>query len=185
MQKACTSQQFFLFFLVPLFIFNYFGSLLYKHPDEMSLAMKIIFSILSWGGIQLFYNILRNSDLKKWDEILKAVLFFLILVIISIVLPVSYGIQFDFPDMFLFSCISACPLAITGKVLIPFFRFHRCCTFQTLIFRFFQVSYIIVTLGCMGTAVWIFTAKATTDKTLTAEKSRDLNKNCAVVNFFD
>ena len=150
--------------------------------------MKIIFSILSWrgGGIQLFYNILRNSDLKKWDEILKAVLFFLILVIISIVLPVSYGIQFDFPDMFLFSCISACPLAITGKVLIPFFRTtHRCCTFQTLIFRFFQVSYIIVTLGCMGTAVWIFTAKATTDKTLTAEKSRDLNKNCAVVNFFD
>ena len=89
----------------------------------MGLAMKIIFSILSWGGgIQLFYNILRNSDLKKWDEILKAVLFFLILVIISIVLPMSYGIQFDFPDMFLFSCISACPLAITGKVLIPFFR---------------------------------------------------------------
>ena len=103
--------------------------------------MKIIFSILSWGGIQLFYNILRNCDLKKWDEILKAVLLFLILVIISIVLPVSYGIQFDFPDMFLFSCISACPLAITGKVLIPFFRTtHRCCTFQTLIFRFFQVS---------------------------------------------
>ena len=100
--------------------------------------MKIIFSILSWGGIQLFYNILRNSDLKKWDEILKAVLFFLILVIISIVLPVSYGIQFDFPDMFLFSCISACPLAITGKVLIPFFRFHRCCTFQTLIFPLFS-----------------------------------------------
>ena len=150
--------------------------------------MKIIFSILSWrgGGIQLFYNILRNSDLKKWDEILKAVLFFLILVIISIVLPVSYGIQFDFPDMFLFSCISACPLAITGKVLIPFFRtIHRCCTFQTLISRFFQVSYIIVTLGCMGTAVWIFTAKATTDKTQTAEESRDLNKSCAVVNFFD
>ena len=133
--------------------------------------MKIIFSILSWGGLQLFYNILRNSDLKKWDEILKAVLFFLILVIISIVLPVSYGIQFDFPDMFLFSCISACPLAITGKVLIPFFRtIHRCCTFQTLISRFFQVSYIIVTLGCMGTAVWIFTAKATTDKTLTADR---------------
>ena len=79
--------------------------------------------------------------------------------------------------MFLCSCISACLLAITGKVLIQFF--------QALILHFFQVSYILVTLGCMGTAVWIFTAKATTDKTQTAEESRDLNKSCAVVNFFD
>lgn len=194
-KKPVQASNFFLFFLVPLLIFNYFGSLLYKNRGEMGLAMKLIFvvclvfyyiSILSWVGIKLFYNILSKSDLKKWDEVLKAVFFFVILVVISIVFPVHFGIQFDFPDMFLFSCISACLLAITGKVLIQFFRTtRRCCTFQTFIFRFFQVSYILVTLGCMGTAVWIFTAKATTDKTKTAWESRDLNKRCAVVNFFD
>ena len=30
-------------------------------------------------------------------------------------------------------------------------------------------SLAMVTPGCMGTAVWIFTAKATTEKTLTAD----------------
>ncbi|RMX53388.1 hypothetical protein pdam_00014256 [Pocillopora damicornis] len=96
--------------VVPLLIFNYFGSLLYEHRDEMGLAMKFIFVVCL-----VFYYI----GILSW--------------------VVHFGIQFDFPDMFLFSCISACLLAITGKVLIQFFRTtRRCCTFQTFIFRFFQ-----------------------------------------------
>lgn len=194
-EKPVQANNFFLFFLVPLYIFNYFGSLFYYSPDSMGLVMKITFviclvfyyiSILSWVGIKLFYNVSRKSDLRKRDEVIKAVMFFAILVIVCIALPLYYGIKFDFPDMFLFSCISACLLAVTGKVLLQFFRnTRRCCTFQTFIFRFFQASYILVTLGFMGTAVWIFTAKATTEKTLSPEKSRDLNRSCAVVNFFD
>ena len=194
-QRPVQANNFFLFFIVPLYIFNFFGSLFYSNPDSLGLAMQIIFvvclvayyiTIFSWVGIKLFYNISHISDLKKCDELTKAGVFFVILVIVSIVLPVFYGTNSEFPNMFLFSCISSCLLAIIGKVLIQFWRSERShWTFQKVMFRFLQASYILVTLGVMGTAVWIFTAKATTDKAKTPEESRDLNQDCAVVGFFD
>ena len=41
----------------------------------------------------------------------------------------------------------------------------------------------MVILWCV--AGWIFAKKATTDKTLSPEKSRDYNQECIILNFFD
>ena len=56
---------------------------------------------------------------------------------------------------------------------------------QKIAYLFFQGLYVLVTLGVMGTAVWIFSAKATSDKTKSPELSRDLNHDCVLVGFFD
>lgn len=140
--------------------------------------------IFSWAGVKLFYNISSWGDFKKCDVLTKAVIFIVILALASIALPVLF--EPNFPNMFLFSCISACLLAIIGKVLIKFWQSERShWTVQKVAFRVFQGSYVLVTLGVMGTAVWIFSMKATTDKLQRPEISRDLNQACAVVGFFD
>ena len=192
-ERPVDASNFFLYFIVPLYVFNYFGSLFYSSTGSLSLGMQIAFVIclvvyyiiiFSWAGVKLFYNISSWGDFKKCDALTKAAIFIVILALASIVLPVFY--KTNFPNMFLFSCISACLLAIIGKVVIKFWARERShWTIKEVAFRFFQGSYVLVTLGVMGTAVWIFTLKATTDKVKSPEMSRDLNKACAVVGFFD
>lgn len=191
--KPVQASNFFLYFIVPLYVFNYFGSLYYSNPESLSVGLQIFFLlclvtyyiiIFSWAGTKLFYNISRLSDFKKCDALTKAVNFILILALVSVVFPVLSGR--NFPNMFLFSCISTCLLSILGKVVIQFWRSERShWTCKKVAFRIFQGSYVLATLGVMGTAVWIFTAKATTDKVKSPEESRDLNRDCAVVGFFD
>lgn len=192
-QKPVEANNFFLYFIVPLYVFNYFGSLYYSNSGSLSLGMQIVFVlclvayyiiIFSWAGVKLFYNISRWSDFKKCDALTKAVIFIVILALASIAFPVLF--KTNFPNIFLFSCILTCLLAIIGKVVIKFWRSERShWTVKKVAFRIFQGSYVLATLGVMGTAVWIFTAKATTDKVKSPEKSRDLNQACAVVGFFD
>ena len=192
-QLPVESNSFFLYFIVPLYVFNYFGSLYYSNPDSLGVVMQVFFVIFlvvyyiiifSWAGIKLFYNVSRLSDLKRCDALTKTVIFIVVLALASIVLPLIF--ERNFPDMFLFSCILTSLLAISGKVVIQFWRSERShWTIQKVAFRIFQGSYVLVTLGVMGTAVWIFTAKATTDKVRSPEGSRDLNHDCTVVGFFD
>ena len=190
-QLPVESNNFFLYFIVPLYIFNYFGSLYYS--DMLSLVMQVFFLIclvvyyviiFSWAGLKLFYNISRLSDLKKCDAFTKAVIFIVVLAVCSIGLPVVY--RQNFPNMFLLTCILTSLLAISGKVVLEFWGSERShWTIQKVAFRVFQGSYVLVTLGVMATAVWIFSAKATTDKVKTPELSRDLNSDCAILGFFD
>jgi len=191
-QLPVESNSFFLFFIVPLYVFNYFGSLYLNH-DSLGVAMQVLFLIFlviyyiiifSWAGIKLFYNVSRLSDLKQCDALTKTVIFIVVLALVSIVLPVLF--KSNFPNMFLFGCILTSLLAISGKVVAEFWRSEPShWTLQKVAFRVFQGSYVLVTLGVMGTAVWIFTAKATTDKVKTPGESRDLNHECAVLGFFD
>lgn len=192
-QQPVDASNFFLYFIVPLYVFNYFGSLYYSNTRSLSLGMQIFFVlclvvyyiiIFSWAGVKLFYNISSWGDFKRCDALTKAVIFIVIVALASIVLPVLF--KTNFPNMFLFSCILACLLAIIGKVVIKFWRSERShWTIKKVAFRIFQGSYVLATLGVMGTAVWIFSLKATTDKVKPPEISRDLNQACAVVGFFD
>ena len=192
-QQPVEASNFFLYFIVPLYVFNYFGSLYYSNTESLSVGMQIAFVlclvayyiiIFSWAGVKLFYNLSSWGDFRKCDVLTKAVIFVVTLALASIALPVLF--KTNFPNIFLFSCILACLLAIIGKVLIKFWRSERShYTFKKVAFRIFQGSYVLVTLGVMGTAVWIFSWKATTDKVKPPETSRDLNQACAVVGFFD
>lgn len=192
-QLPVQSSNFFLYFIVPLYVFNYFAALYSSNSNSLGLAMQVLFIvclvlyyifIFSWAGINLFNNVSSCSDLKQCDVLTKTVIFIAVLAIVSIVLPLLF--KNNIPNIFLFACILTSLLAISGKILIQFWKSERShWTIQKVAFRIFQGSYVLVTLGVMGTAVWIFTAKATTDKTKTPELSRDLNQDCAVLDFFD
>ena len=73
-QLPVESNSFFLYFIVPLHVFNYFGSLYYSNRDSLGVAMQALFVIFlviyyiiifSWAGTKLFYNVSRLSDLKQ------------------------------------------------------------------------------------------------------------------------
>ena len=188
-QPPVHSNNFFLFFIVPLYIFNYFGSLYFSDESNLSVGMKIAFitclvayalTLFYWIGKKLFMNV---SNFRDCDVLTKVVAFALALSVV-IVLPVVY--KRNFPNIFLFGCIFSSLLAICGKVIVEFWRSDLThWTVRKFAFHFLQGSYVLVTLGIMATAVWIFSAKATTDKEKSPSESRDLNSNCAWLGFFD
>ena len=188
-QPPVHSNNFFLFFILPLYIFNYFGSLYFSDESNLSVGMKIAFitclvayalTLFYWIGKKLFMNV---SNFRDCDVLTKVVAFALALSVV-IVLPVVY--KRNFPNIFLFGCIFSSLLAICGKVIVEFWRSDLThWTVRKFAFHFLQGSYVLVTLGIMATAVWIFLAKATTNKEKSPLKSRDLNHDCVVLGFFD
>ena len=199
--KACTADgemkmpveatSYFLYFIVPLYVFNYLGSLYYK--DTLSSAMEILFIIFLviyllliflWAARKLFYDVSSLSDLRKCDALTKAAFFILVFVLVAIALPLEF--KKNIPEIFLFSCIITSLLAIFGQVGVKFWKSDKThWSMQKIAYLVFQGLYVLVTLGVMGTAVWIFSAKATSDKTESPQLSRDLNHDCVVVGFFD
>lgn len=189
-QVPVHSNNFFLFFIVPLYIFNYFGSLYFSDESNLSDGMKIAFifclvvyalTLFYWIGRKLFLNV---SNFRDCVVLTKIVSFILALSFVAIVLPVVF--KRNFPNIFLFGCIFSSLLAICGKVIVEFWRSDLThWTVRKLAFHFLKGSYVLVTFGIMGTAVWIFSAKATTDKEKSPSESRDLNSNCAWLGFFD
>ncbi|XP_074632502.1 uncharacterized protein LOC141890865, partial [Acropora palmata] len=188
-QPPVHSNNFFLFFILPLYIFNYFGSLYFSDESNLSVGMKIAFitclvayalTLFYWIGKKLFMNV---SNFRDCDVLTKIVAFALALSVV-IVLPVVY--KRNFPNIFLFGCIFSSLLAICGKVIVELWRSDLSrWTVRKFAFHFLQGSYVLVTLGIMATAVWIFLAKATTNKEKSPSKSRDLNHDCVVLGFFD
>lgn len=193
--KPVDAANFFLFVLVPLYIFNYLGSL-YSLPKDMynlNHILKVLFVvslciwyllIFLWAGCKLFYPVKSCEDLSNCEEMTKAILFVLTIGVTCILLPILF--KNDLPHLFLFSCIAASLISIFGKVLLMFWKSDRSdCTFKKVIFRILQGSYILITLGVMAVAVWVFTDLPTSDKTKTPEKSRNLNQECLLLGFYD
>ena len=184
-QLPVHSNNFFLFIIVPLYIFNYFGSI-YSSDEIISVTIFIIFVVvyylilIIWAGIELFWNVSRFRDR---DVITKLVLF--IVEFILVVIVVLVGLRGNFPNILLFGCIFTSLLAIFGKLVVQFCRSDlNHCTVQKLAFHFLQGSYVFILLGIMGATVSIFYFKATTNKEESPSESRDLNHDCVLLGFF-
>ena len=207
-QLPVHSNNFFLFFIIPPYIFNYFGLLYSSDEITFGVAMFIIcvvayyLILIIWAGIKLFGNVscCRGCSLlvavpflhegnggsesvqesgQDPDVITKRALFIIVVISVAIVVPLKFVFRKDFPSIFLFGCISTSLLAIFSKLIVQFCRSGLShCTFL-------QFLYAVATFGIMSTAVWIFMAKATTDKEKSSWESRDLNHNCFLLGFFD
>ena len=88
-----TFQQLFLFFIVPLYIFNYFGSMYSLGGSNLSVGMTIVFitclvayilKLFYGAGKRLFLNV---SNFRDCDVLTKIVV---TLSFVAIVLPVVY-----------------------------------------------------------------------------------------------
>ena len=232
-KRRVGAANFFLFLLVPLFVFNYFGTI---YHTEAGLTETNSFSLclLLWIHIMAMWVVYRlcpkkcidcckcvpctESNKKSREDVPligkkayekayeawpedtddKAVIwkccnrgyfpskwviggfcvwgYLLAIVLIGFVL---YG-SLEFADAFLYLCIVESALVAIGSLLTTCLVKDKTCNCSCIVFGVFLFG--AVTIAIMGIALYFFTEKATTDKSKSPEKSRDLNEEC---DFFD
>ena len=239
------AANFFLCFVVPLFVFNYFGSL-YHSEAGLVMPVKATFFVLLtlwcigiaiWAGYKLCPKEWcreklgdeeagaraneRAGNVDKRDGKQEAItgshnkaklVFYILGLIVPIIFLPLYVID-NFPQAFLFTCISVSGIVIVWKVMkktgclncrsncngnccdrcLCYFcnccrRLWKCCKncCDNLGWLcFFQAIYVVITLGCLISALTFFIGFPTTDKVKTPEQSRNLNHECVVTGFFD
>ena len=190
------AANFFLFFLVPLYIFNYLGTLSHSENELVNAPAFFTFAaiwwilITFWTGWKVFPDFIPISDnglrshLCRYlkEETVKCLSFGF-----GFVLPVILYWVFssNIPETFLFTCIAEDILAIIGYVR---------CNWKEIKWAKWAVSkckvviqglYILFMIILWVFAAWSFLGYATTDKSLTPERSRDYNQECEILNFFD
>ena len=196
------AANFFLGFIVPLYIFNYFGSLYHSEVGISLISFSIsllVWSILIavWAAYRLFPNC-SSEDKCKFG-------LFVVALILPIVLLSWLGTTGNFPLAFLLICISESGCVIVWraikktknlrdgcqrncgsfcKVLKNTVKKLFCCLFTGDWLFIGQVLYILVFSVVMFTALGLFIGMPSTDKASTPERSRDLNHEC-VVGIFD
>ena len=182
------AANFFLYFLVPLYIFNYFGTLSHSETELVNAPAFFTFVVIwwifitFWTGWKLFPDFSCSISYIK-ENPCKCFWFFVSFVLPFIVCGVSSS---NIPEAFLITCILEGVIAIIGNALcnwrrIKWARWEVGSRCNVCI----QIAYFPAIFILWFFAGWIFDEKATTDKSLTPEKSRDYNQECILLNFFD
>ena len=180
------AANFFLYFLVPLYIFNYFGTLSHSETELVNAPAFFTFVVIwwifitIWTGWKLFPDFSSISYIK--ENPCKCFWFFL-----GFFLPFFLRRVFksNIPDAFLYTCIAESIIAIIGNASYNWEKIKRAICAKSKCRVIIQGAYILSMAILWGFAVWFFDKKATTDKSLTPEKSRDYNQECIILNFFD
>ena len=178
------AANFFLYFLVPLYIFNYFGTLSHSETELVNAPAFFTFVVIWWIFITFWTGRKLFPDFScsiSYIEENPCKFFF---VVVGFVLPfISCGyFSSNIPIAFLFTCILEGIIAIIGTLWCNRKKIKWAKSKCAICF---QVAYIALMAILWCVAGRIFFKKATTDKTFTPEKSRDYNQDCIILNFFD
>ena len=178
------AANFFLYFLVPLYIFNYFGTLSHSETELVNAPAFFTFVVIWWIFITFWTGWKLFPDFScsiSYIEENPCKFFF---VVVGFVLPfISCGyFSSNIPIAFLFTCILEGIIAIIGTLWCNRKKIKWAKSKCAICF---QVAYIALMAILWCVAGRIFFKKATTDKTFTPEKSRDYNQDCIILNFFD
>ena len=170
------ASNFFLFFFVPLFIYNFFGAVF---NSNSGLHIVIQGFYCAYLIIWVLYLMKVYWDSLKLPQKMKRGFFFLggLLMIVAIFMFNSLPKWL----LFLFACIA---VVILGKARV----------WEKLSKRkrgnlngkgTLQVLFILLTFIIWVAAVWVFEWFPTSDKKLSPENSRDKNEECVILGFFD
>ncbi len=206
--------NFFLYFIVPLFIFNYLGTF-YHSESVLVIALQVVFFIalvIWWFAMALwaFHKLarrkgvlpLRTCEGDPCEMRCNACCYIFGCVVTPLVLFVPIFLLMDLSQVFLFTCIVESVWALSAKAKLHqklwalLCHFYKClctcdctecftCNCHCTSLEFFQGLYIFVTVGLLAAAFGVFQGLRTTDKTASPEDSRDLNKECGILGFFD
>ena len=181
--------NFFLFFIVSLLYFNYFGALF--NSDGLNEVMQELFFafLIFWWLVMFFWAFWELGIRQKIcsgnrKDRLMAFLFF----ILVLLLP-PYVISWMYSDLALaFLCVCICWSA--SAILIRFVeKLSRSTPFPEFGKRYVEdtvkVFFYVLTFIIWVTAGWVFYYRPTTDKTSSPENSRDKNEECVILGFFD
>ena len=201
----------FLFFLVPLLIFNYFGTM-YHSKAGLDKKFQILFFfflivwfliIAVWAGYKL-HAVKSCESHRRCCTCCSTKGFVLSLFCFSGFVLIPLALIFlwsqkilEFTDGILWFCTAESVVASGGSFCVGLNCESSCpsnfqdCVEELRARLFFiikvgsKVVYSCTILTLNGLALWIFLAKETTDKSKSPEKSRDLNQECIFLAFFD
>ena len=198
------AANFFLYFVVPLLIFNYFGAVhhfeLHHSEKGMSTDYEALFVCLGiwwffiviWAGYKLLPKIWEETNTcTLCDKCMWLPrLLFVCYVLLSVFLPVVLFVVEvrNLPKVFLYSCILESFLAILAKSVCACCKSSEpdeCCKGCKGYCWIPRGLYVTGTLVLWGFALYYFIGKPTTNKVDSPEISRDKNKECQYMNFFD
>ena len=183
------ATNFFLVFIVPLYILNYLGSL--NHSNEGLIPTKAwavplalwCFIIVNWVGYKLYF------ENWKWYSFFEVFICKGECKRKSIGLTIGVGIAVFF--LCLITIIDSLPQAllitcIAESVVVTIMKVCRCCKCERRSWKcFFSYIYVLITAVFLGLALVMFLALPTTDKAKTPEESRNENEECIWLGFFD
>ena len=181
------ASNFFLFFIVPLFIFNLFGALINSNSGLNIKVQGFFFTILViWWSVMAYwaYRKLKMSQNGGGDCKVKFNTFsFMGGVLIPSGIFIYYFVS-DLALAFLLSCIFCCFVAILFKGK-PWEKLSKCNFRQLCSKGTSQCLFILLTFIILAAAFWVFESQPTTDKNSSPENSRGKNKACFILGFFD
>ena len=172
--------NFFFIFIVSLFRFNHHGALLNSDLFN-SVMQKHFFKFLTvWWVLMGFWAYMELGICQRIrsgdrNNRLKASIF--IILVLLLPPPVIFWMSDDLAQAFLYVCISWSVIAIPIKIWeireIREIGMHVKYTFGILPFIIWVAAFSV------------FQLLPTTDKTTSPENSRDKNKECVILEFFD
>ena len=187
------ASNFFLFFIVPLFIFNYFG-VLFNSDSGLNKVMQgffFTFLIIWWLLMVIWaFRILDIDEKIRGDRRDKCDAFLFLLG--GLIVPCGIFMLYLFSDLaqvFLFACIACSVVAILAKAR-PWKKLCKCeckcvCDCDYSVKAILQGLFIFLTIFILLAAFAVFKALPTTNKTSSPENSRDQNEECVIFEFFD
>ena len=170
------ASNFFLFFIVPLFTFNYFGALFNSDSGLNKVMQGFFFAFLIIWWLVMFIWAFRKLDIHKkirGDRRDKCDAFLFLLG--GLIMPWGIFMYFLFSDLaqvFLLACIACSAVAILANA-----KRLSICRYQGFFIGF---TFIILVA-----AIVVFLGLPTTNKTSSPENSRDENEECVIFGFFD
>ena len=190
------ASNFFLFFIVPLFTFNYFGVLFNSDSGLNKVMQGFFFAFLIIWWLVMDFWAFRKLDIHKkirGDDCKDKFDAFLFL-LGGLIVPCGIFMLYLFSDLaqvFLFACIACSVVAILAKAKL-WKMLCRCqceyiCDCHNPRYRkgILQGLFIIVTFIILVAAFAVFKVLPTTNKTSSPENSRDQNEECGILGFFD
>ena len=179
------ASNFFLFFIMPLLVLNFFPALLYSNSGLIKIiqAFFYVFLIIWWFLMVswAFFNLNMYQKLCSDDreDNYNALVF----ILVSLLIPAGIFNVYLFSDpafALLSACITCSVVIVLAKARLSECKWGNFCGKGIL-----QVLFIILTVIISAAALGVFILQPTTNKTLSPENSRDQNKECVILGFFD
>ena len=188
------ASNFFLFFIVPLFTFNYFGVLFNSNVGLNKVMQGFFFAFLViWWLVMLYWAYCKLDIHKKiFGDDCKSKCDAILFLFGGLIVPCGLFMYFLFRDlaqMFLFVCIGCSVFAMVAKAKL----FWKCMSncYECISERRCpckcdcQLVFILITVFILFAAIGVFEEFPTTNKTSSPENSRDQNEECVIFGFFD
>ena len=182
------ASNYFLFFIVPLFIFNYFGALINSNSGLKKVTQGYFFAFLVIWWLVMVYWTFRKLYFRQeiycddHEDYFKAFLVNLVVQLAPCVICMFYFVS-DLTQAFLYVCITCSVVAILGKAWV--WELSKCKSVELNGKGTLQFLFILLTDIIWVAAVGILKCLSTTNKTSSPEKSRGRNEECVILGFFD